>query len=399
MPTPDDTRHSPRLLGDWLSWDAVDLAPSPMNTEVPLLAWLTSTLRPGLCVELGTGDGNSFRALCQVTDRFGQSGRCVGVDTWRAAATTEPTLASPFELLDEYCRTHHAESASLLRTDVNAAVAEFDDESIDLLHIARVSTGGEDEPADPGPWLRKVRPGGVVVVPSASDSAGDARTHKLWQEIASSHPAVVLNLRPSVGVAQVAPPPHASLIEVLKADVGVASTLFRVLGERTDLRHAVGSTAVSPEQLRRHLVELASRHAEEVRRLQGQHQAELETVKADLAGTAARSLRNAQEATELRAEADMLLARLATQATRHDHEVDRLLATTAELEARHRAEIERFERQVDQLQERQGAQSLTIAELEARIAAMKNQLSWRVTGPLRAVQSARLNRARRRSGS
>ncbi|MCL2393675.1 MAG: class I SAM-dependent methyltransferase [Acidimicrobiaceae bacterium] len=389
----DDTRHGGELLGDWLSWDAVDLPPSPWNAEVPLLAWLASTLRPGLCVELGTGDGDSFRALCQATDRFGRSCRCVGVDTWRAASAARSPFTDRFDLLNDYYRTHHAESASLLRTNANAAVGEFEDESIDLLHLARASFGDGDVPVDTGAWLRKVRPGGVVVVSAVSESSGDGMTLKVWQEIASTHPSVVLRLRPAVGVAQVAPGPGDRLVDILSG--GVSSTLFRVLGERVDLRHAVSSTAISAEQLRRRLADLDSRHSEEVRRLQGEHSAALETVKGDLAAASARSLSYAQEAIELRAEADMLLARLASQQTRHEHEVNRLAAATAELEIRHLGEIEGFEQLVEQLRERQHADSVTIAEREAYIAALKHTVSWRITWPLRAVQSARLGRARR----
>lgn len=399
----DDTRQSEQLLGDWLCWDPGDLPPSPWNAEVPLLAWLTSTLRPSLCVELGAGDGDSFRALCQVTDRFGRSGRCVGIDTWLAPRDPQPPFTSPFEVLDDYCRTHHAQSASLLRTNVNAAVGEFEDESIDLLHVAQTSSGGADVAVDIGPWLRKVRRGGVVVVPSASEGSGDPQALKVWQEIASVHPAVVLRLRPSIGVAQVAPSSDEQLIEILSHDPRVTSAFFRLLGERTDLRHAVGSRAVSPEHLRRSFADLTSRHADEVRRLQGEHHAALETIKDELAATSTRLLTYAQETTALQAETDMLLARLASQTTRHDQEVSRLKermeADTAQLRARHRAEIASLEHQLDQLQKQRDSDSVAIAQRDAEIAAIKNTVSWKVTWPLRVVQSARLNRARRRFAS
>lgn len=379
--------HGLNMGGDWLSWSPESLARSAWAGHIPLAAWLVERIRPKLSVELGAGEGASFRPLCQIMDRFSPGGRLVGIDPWRP----DTGVAGPggpanrqFAALQEYCRTHHADTASLLRSNVNAAAGEFESESIDFLHVADPGAGQGDSQVEVSAWMPKLRPGGVVLI-TCGDGTGDSdAAAKLWQRLRENWPSTAIGLPTLTGLIQVPDHTGAPLVDAL-ASTSAASTLFRSLGERIEYRHILGPAPVSPASALRLL------HRSECERR------ELLTAKdRELAMLAERLQEQSAEMQQLRDQVDVLLARLASQAAAHERQ-------TAALKKGFREDLAhaemRFTTAVAELSARYVAESTElrseIARRDAHITAVSRTLSWRVTGPLRKVQSFRLRLTRR----
>src|SRR5579863_4355005 len=161
--------HEVVLLGEWLSWDPESIPASPWNQYVPFLAWLFENLRPGLCVELGSGGGDSFRVLSQIAARFSRGGRFVGIDAWEPDPLV-PWQGNPVhDALTEFCATRQTDTASLLRMHLDEAASEFDEASIGCLHIARPDDLTVGPISDPAVWMSRVQKGGVIVVTNPRD--------------------------------------------------------------------------------------------------------------------------------------------------------------------------------------------------------------------------------------
>lgn len=370
--TPEDF-----LLGEWLSWSPQSLSPSSWNRQVPFACWLFESLSPNLCVELGTGSGQSFRALCQVADRFASGARLVGVDQWPVETSAFWRRNAEYEALSEYCATRLPDRAALLRMPLNEAVGEFADGSIDFLHVAPLGDGIGGSVPDLALWMPKIRPGGVVVVSSIVGDKPDDATQKLWHQLAEYCPFVSLAGPDLAGIGQVPADDGSRIVEILRTHSKSVSSLLRVLAERIEFRHLLGSEPVTAGGLRRHLAESIDVHAEEVARITAQSQEAREALQQELASISEQLLARWRQAEELQTEADCLLAKLAVQAAAHERELEGL-----------RRELDRS---VDERKRLEGE----VEQREALIQAVTRTLSWRLTRPLRMIQSARMTRRAR----
>jgi hypothetical protein len=381
-----ETQHEAGLLGDWLSWDPASLVPSDRNVLVPLLTWMFARLRPDLCVELGSHDGDTFRALCQIGDRFSPDGRLVAVDPWTPELRRAPLAQSAYEGLTEYCRTAHADRASVVRTDYLTAVSGFEDASIDFLHIASFAHTIDTSSLDVNLWIAKMRPGGAVVISGPDERDMDDSTRKVWQQFSDVFPSSVIRLPRPVGIAQLPSDRGAPLVEFLQAAPDELSSLFRMLGERTLYRHALGSEARSWRGVQKSRTSLTEAHAAELRGIQNRHRVHLEAIEHDLSAVSDRLLERAGEVQELQSEADFLLAQLASRSAAHERELADAARTHDDLTD----DLMRRLGDRDTQLQRQGE---LLADQQAYAQAVTATLSWRATRPLRAVQS-RLIRAR-----
>jgi hypothetical protein len=360
-----DAPHEVSLLGDWLSWDPASLPPSRRNMLAPFLTWIFSYLEPSLSVELGSRDGETFRALCQISDRFSPRGRLVAIDPWSGDHLSAHLAQSAYEGLREFCRARHAARASVLRAEIQAAASEFEDGSIDLLHVARVEEISGGSPVDLDVWGPKLSDRSIVVITGAADGREmDDVTLKMWHHLSDTYPSALIRLPGPVGLAEHPRDGRAPLVEFLQSAPDQLSSLFRLLGERTDFRHIVGSDAQSGAGLQTYISGLTREHAEDLRRIRDQHQVRVEELERRLASEMDRCIEKADQLRQIQFEADFLLAQLARRAAGFEdqqHTVEPLAAI--------------------------------LADRNAYIEALTNTVSWRVTRPLRAIQT-RLIRAK-----
>lgn len=183
------------------------VVPGSNSLHVGLEYDLVEALRPGLVVDLGTGDGTSFFACCQSMHDHGVDGLAYAIDAW-----TEPP-AHPEASLDAqraHARARYAGFTYFVEMPPHQALRHFAEGSVDLLRLdgtrPDVIAG-----ADVEAWYRRVRPGGVIAWHGAEAEG------TLWPLVAGRCRSVVFTGgRGGLGLAlkpgPASPPPFLELL-------------------------------------------------------------------------------------------------------------------------------------------------------------------------------------------
>lgn len=166
--------------------------------HLPFAYDLMRELRPSVFVELGVKQGESYFAFCQSAVDHKINVRCYGVDSWRGDVQTgnlDP------EIEHEVARYNWRYSSfSELKVMLFAeAVAQFADESIDLLHIDGTHTYA-DVKADFESWLPKLSPNGVILFHDVVVRDGGFGVWKLWEEIRGENNSFLFEFGHGLGV-------------------------------------------------------------------------------------------------------------------------------------------------------------------------------------------------------
>lgn len=357
--------------------DAGHLVDAPWNQHYPLLSWLVDLLRPGRAVELGTGEGASFRALCDVVERTGGGGTCVAVDSWRGEGHRGWVDSSAHQDLTSLCHAHYGDVATILRMSGGEALEQFPPTSIDLLHVAQpASTDGIAY--DVAGWAEKVRPGGVVLVSGVLDLGRQDEAWKAWQTIAGLGPSVLLDHGQGVGLVQLPAPGAPPLVEALREHPQFVS-LLRLLGDRIQFENLLGTGPTTAAGVRLRMSRLLSEQQERLR-------TKLEAVEWER-DLLQRRLDEARDTLSTRAH----------QLSERDAQIDLLKAKVAFYAGKHQRELEELrEAHVEEMEPVQAHLAAVCSELAARtveIEDMRGSTSWKVTYPIRLFK--RLASARR----
>src|SRR5262249_40158001 len=131
--------------------------------HIPFAFEIVGRLRPRVVVELGTYSGSSFAAFCQAMQACGIEGACHGVDLWEGDIHMGKFDETLYREISEYLAQRYPGIARLVRKDFTQAAADFEDGSIDLLHIDGTHTF-EAVSSDFATWLPKLSRRGVVLL-------------------------------------------------------------------------------------------------------------------------------------------------------------------------------------------------------------------------------------------
>src|SRR5438045_4026516 len=125
--------------------------------------YLVAVLKPALLVELGVDRGESYFTCCQAAVENQTGTRCFGIDAWRGDQHAGGYDETTFAQVTAHNRANYDAFSTLIRASFDAALDQFEPESIDILHL----DGFHTEKAvrhDVDSWLPKVRPGGIVLL-------------------------------------------------------------------------------------------------------------------------------------------------------------------------------------------------------------------------------------------
>lgn len=147
---------------------------------------LIGALEPTVLVELGTQTGVSYFCFCQSVREHRLSTRCYAVDTWRGDAHTSSYDESVWQEVSAHNEANYADFSTLRRMLFEEALATFEPESIDLLHIDGYHTY-EAVRDDFERWYPKVRPGGVVLFHDIAARLLDFGAWRFWAELTQEH--------------------------------------------------------------------------------------------------------------------------------------------------------------------------------------------------------------------
>jgi hypothetical protein len=210
----------------------------PWQPHIPFAFVLVELAEPRSFVELGTARGDSYCAFCQAISVLGLEACATAVDTWLGDTQSGELDLGTFEEL----RTHHdplyGRFSRLRRTTFDDAALEFQDGTIDLLHIDGCHVY-EAVRHDFATWLPKMSERGVMVLHDVAVHDGDFGVWRLWDEVSSSYPSFAFTHGYGLGVLAVgARPPGRVLnfIETASTDGGRTDRLFATVGERLSLR-------------------------------------------------------------------------------------------------------------------------------------------------------------------
>ncbi len=234
--------EDPRLISDISAW----------IEHIPFAFALVQMLRPSLYVELGAHKGDSYCAVCQASQALGTGGRCVAVDTWRGDAQAGRYGEDVLRGLRAHHDPLYSGFSRLLQTTFDAAVGQFADGSIDLLHIDGLHTY-EAVRHDFETWMPKVSRQGVVLFHDTQERQEGFGVWRFWGEITARHRGFEFLHGHGLGVLMVgeeAPEGVRALVSSDEAHAGAVRQFYATLGRRFQerRRHAAIIAGVFRQQ-------------------------------------------------------------------------------------------------------------------------------------------------------
>ncbi|MBN1663356.1 MAG: class I SAM-dependent methyltransferase [Deltaproteobacteria bacterium] len=161
---------------------------------------LVRNIRPKIIVELGTYRGTSFFSFCQAVKDACHDANLYAVDTWQGdehgGFYDEDVYTDVIKIKEKY----YADlKINLLRKRFDEAVDEFDNHSIDLLHIDGLHTY-EAVKHDFEKWLPKVKPDGIILLHDIYINKEDFGVHQFWEELKGQYKTVEFHHSYGLGV-------------------------------------------------------------------------------------------------------------------------------------------------------------------------------------------------------
>ena len=215
----------PRLTSPLSAW----------NGHIPFAGWIIEAARPRVFVELGTHAGVSYFAFCESVSRLGIGTRCYAVDTW---VGDEHAGAYGEEIYDDVAAlnaAHYGGFSTLVRRTFDEAVHEFDDGSIDLLHIDGYHTYDAVK-HDFETWRPKLSDRAVVLLHDTNERKEDFGVYRFMAELAGQYPSFEFTHEHGLGVVCVGrnvPPAVADLVGIDDPNQIVEiRDLYAALGKR-----------------------------------------------------------------------------------------------------------------------------------------------------------------------
>jgi hypothetical protein len=165
---------------------------------------LVAVLRPPLLVELGVDRGESYFTFCQAAAEHETGTRCFGIDTWRGDQHAGDYDETTFAQVSGHNRDNYESFSTLLRSSFDDALAQFERESIDVLHLDGLHTEAAVR-HDVESWLPKLRPGGVLLLHDVQVRSRDFGVWKIWTELQQQSRSWTFEDGPGLGVWQKPP--------------------------------------------------------------------------------------------------------------------------------------------------------------------------------------------------
>jgi len=175
----------------------------PWQMHLAFAYHLVRELNPNVFVELGVYKGESYFAFCQSVQENNLVTQCYGVDTWRGDPHSGFYCAEIGEEVADYNR-RYAHFSHLLARTFKEAVEQFEDQSIDLLHIDGAHRY-EDVKEDFEMWRSKLSENGIVLFHDVMEREHEFGVYRLWEEIARPRASFLFEFGHGLGVWKGAP--------------------------------------------------------------------------------------------------------------------------------------------------------------------------------------------------
>jgi len=214
-----------------------------------------------MIVELGTHNGVSYAAFCEAMQRAAIDGRCVAIDTWQGDEHAGRYDDSVFEDLQAFVKTRYGRIAEMIRLTFDEAASHVADQSIDLLHIDGLHTY-QAVKGDFETWLPKLSARGVVLFHDTEVREGDFGVWKFWAEIEARYPTFQFAHGHGLGIAAIGPDVPPMIEALCGLEQNAAARLrdrFQQLGQHWIAFDRANSLGKEVEQQRILMTEYVAR--------------------------------------------------------------------------------------------------------------------------------------------
>jgi uncharacterized coiled-coil protein SlyX len=338
----------PELLTDVSNW----------HGHVPIAFALVQILRPRVFVELGTHQGDSYCAFCQAVQTLGLETRCFAVDTWEGDPQAGLYGPEVLEKLRAYHDPRYSRFSCLLQMKFDSAVNQFEDKSIDLLHIDGLHTY-EAVKHDFETWLPKMSERGAILFHDTMEHQEGFGIWKFWAEIRAQYPHCEFGHSHGLGILAVGKNNDPATQIFFSGRTGtqkIIRDLFARLGETLVLRGQLAQARGVSQGLEGQLANLKQAAAERDEQI------------TSLSHTVA--------------ERDGQITRISHAVAERDGQITRISHAVAERDGR----ITSLNHMVADRDGRITSLNHAVADRDGQLEGMRNSLSWRVTKPVRYLE-------------
>ncbi|NRB37885.1 MAG: class I SAM-dependent methyltransferase [Pseudomonadales bacterium] len=206
--------------------------PSSWVGHIPFAFWLVDNLNPKVFVELGSHNGDSYFSFCQAIKANG-SCCCYAIDTWEGDEHAGLYTESVFDYVSKHNQENYESFSTLKRMYFSDALKDFENNSIDLLHIDGLHTY-EAVKEDFETWLPKMSDQGVIIFHDVCVDDHGFGVWKLWDEIKNRYPHLLFKHSHGLGVLGVGKELPKLMQDLFSGEQLVVEEVFSALGMRLE---------------------------------------------------------------------------------------------------------------------------------------------------------------------
>jgi len=210
-----------------------DYVPSAWIGHAPFLKFIIREQKPKKLVELGVHNGFSYFVACQAIKECNIVASAFAIDHWIGDEQAGFFDNSVFDGV-EVMNAKYSEFSTLLKMSFDVARAQFDDSSIDLLHIDGFHSY-ESVRNDFESWLPKMDKNGIVLLHDIHVRRNSFGVYKFWGEVKSRFKTIEFVGSHGLGVVFLGEIPKGKLAQLFEiANSGNLSQIQGTFGTISD---------------------------------------------------------------------------------------------------------------------------------------------------------------------
>ena len=201
--------------------------------HTPFAYWLVAALKPKILVELGTHGGGSYFSFCQSVIDNKLDTKTYAIDTWMGEKQAGFYSESLFKKVMDFNIEHFDNFSTLMKMTFDEALNEFDDNSVDLLHIDGFHSY-EAVSNDFREWYPKLSKEAIVLFHDTHEIKPGFGVHQFWDELKKEHHEQCFEFKHSHGLGMCFPKSSKAAINFKKEfslDLEKIFNLFSIIGD------------------------------------------------------------------------------------------------------------------------------------------------------------------------